>query len=52
MKREKTNRLSWTTNYTVKMIKEMSVEINGSIRYTPDISEDITLMDPFSSPEE
>lgn len=37
-----TNRLSWTTNYTVKMIKEMSVEINGSVRYTPDISEEIT----------
>lgn len=38
-----TNRLSWTTNYAVEQLtKRMEVEINGAIRYTPEIDQEIT----------
>ena len=43
-----TNRLSWTTNYTVETIgQRLSVEINGSMRYIAEIDEQLTPYGPI-----
>jgi len=43
-----TNRLSWTTNYTVETIgQRLSVEINGAIRYVAEIDEELTPYGPI-----
>ena len=42
------NRLTWTTNYTVETIgQRLSVEINGGIRYIAEINETLTPYGPI-----